>query len=981
MKPFKSLSLLIAAASALLFSPSSYAQLIAYDDAGNYRVTANWTNGANQGFGFTPWAIVTNSTAAPQFHGSYIGSANVPPFVTASITNISGTNYTNVWGIYANGSGGVNETAAFRGFANPLGLNTFKLQWGSRGAGSTTVNGGAVHGMSGFSLRTGNATNNAADWGTNARFYIYFLDGFTPSTILVLDGAGSPISLTGTSFSDLGRQNITNALEVELTVGPDGDHYHLVVKDVVRNKTLSTLDSILGGTPGGTLDSVAMFNHECTGDQIYNHMQIAVPNLVPPTFANVQPTNGSIYLDVTTNINVSFEVDSFNSTVASNFVTVTLNGAAQTSLTFNSATPTNQLLVTCAASIAANTFYTYQIIAQDANGNFATNTSTFNTFLPTDLYIDAADYNYTNGLFINSSTPTDAYANLLGTQGVDYFISDPAGTNNIAGYRPGDLPQMLPLNTDATGDPIDHAGLRLGGGTAYNIGFTDIGNWENYTRTITVNTNYNIYARAASVGGGQFEIEKLVNPTATTSNQPLAALGRVIVPASGGSKVYSGQLTPLTDLSGNKVLIPLSGVQTLRCIAITSRAYNLEYLVVVPVVNTNTMRPYISVGSPAPGATGVLLDSPISFTVANRQTTVSNITMSLNGTNVTGSATITSNAVGTTVSYSPPFFLTPNSIQTVVAVITDSTGSKSTNTWAFTTINAANTVIPTAYAQPFNSGTTPGFGITIYKISDAAPTTANLSNAWSELAGQLIDTNGLPYPNLATNPATGSNFYLETNTLTYDTIGVDTGSFTFTNRSPFPYVAVSPTSYNFALQALTYLQLTAGSYHLAVRSDDGFELTAGPTPANTNLVLGLFDAGRANTTPSDVYFTVQTNGLYPMSLFYYQAGFSGNLEVYSISNGVPILINDATNPNSIKAFASLTGPALPVTIGSLTYGGGTVSFSFLTQAGHSHYVEYKTSLLDASWTALQTVAGSGSTANVIDNGANGATRFYRVRTQ
>ena len=45
MKPFKSLSLLTAAVLALLFSLPASAQLIAYDDAGNYRVTANWTNG------------------------------------------------------------------------------------------------------------------------------------------------------------------------------------------------------------------------------------------------------------------------------------------------------------------------------------------------------------------------------------------------------------------------------------------------------------------------------------------------------------------------------------------------------------------------------------------------------------------------------------------------------------------------------------------------------------------------------------------------------------------------------------------------------------------------------------------------------------------------------------------------------------------------------------------------------------------------
>src|ERR1700744_2034326 len=88
------------------------AQPIAYDEAGNYQANANWTNGANQGYGFTPWMIVTNG---PDFHGTYIATANNPAFVIDSVTNISGTNYTSVFGVFANGPTDVNTTTAFRG--------------------------------------------------------------------------------------------------------------------------------------------------------------------------------------------------------------------------------------------------------------------------------------------------------------------------------------------------------------------------------------------------------------------------------------------------------------------------------------------------------------------------------------------------------------------------------------------------------------------------------------------------------------------------------------------------------------------------------------------------------------------------------------------------------------------------------------------------------------------------------------------------
>src|SRR5579862_6257133 len=91
---------------------------VAYDDAGNYLTTANWTNGANQGFGFTPWTILTNG---PDFHGTYITAPTNPVYALSSVTNVAGTNYVDVWGLFANGPTDVNETTATRGFASPLG--------------------------------------------------------------------------------------------------------------------------------------------------------------------------------------------------------------------------------------------------------------------------------------------------------------------------------------------------------------------------------------------------------------------------------------------------------------------------------------------------------------------------------------------------------------------------------------------------------------------------------------------------------------------------------------------------------------------------------------------------------------------------------------------------------------------------------------------------------------------------------------------
>src|SRR3954452_18353529 len=145
------------ALTCVTFASPVLAQTIAYDDAGNYVVSANWTNGANQGSGFLPWVIATNG---PDFHGNYINSSTNPPvFVIASVTNVLATNYADVWGIFANGTNDENDTVAYREFASALGTNTFSIQWGSRGAGVTTLtNGAQKHGWCGFTLRNGNAT-------------------------------------------------------------------------------------------------------------------------------------------------------------------------------------------------------------------------------------------------------------------------------------------------------------------------------------------------------------------------------------------------------------------------------------------------------------------------------------------------------------------------------------------------------------------------------------------------------------------------------------------------------------------------------------------------------------------------------------------------------------------------------------------------------------------------------------------------------
>src|SRR5439155_3489436 len=119
----------------------------------------------------------------------------------------------------------------------------------------------------------------------------------------------------------------------------------------------------------------------------------------------------------------------------------------------------------------------------------------------------------------------------------------------------------------------------------------------------------------------------------------------------------------------------------------------------------------------------------------------------------------------------------------------------------------------------------------------------------------------------------------------------------------FPYVAQTVDGYytndpNFiSLEAVAYAQLSAGLYRWAVRSDDGFRLTFGTAANPTNLTVGEFNGGRSDANPSEFEFIIQTAGLYPFRLIYYEGTGFANCELYSINRttGTQILLNDLAN--------------------------------------------------------------------------------------
>ncbi len=943
------LSLLAMAITGLwLTEGTASAQVTAADDASAYG--GGWNTGTNFGTGFLPWVLTNNNGSGGGFAGSFIGSG----------TGIDTSS--KVFGLYANQGTSQEFSAAYRSLSNNLALGSvFKMKQ----ANSSIDTGGYM----GVALRSttniSTSTNEAFIIEPDTAFAFYFIGG--NNNYSIYDGAG---------VADSGIPFTFNGLSLEFAP-LSGNTYRLVVKSADGTSTLQSYSPapLAGNAGGGTpISTFVGFNFHTGGGQnaYFNSINVSSTSLVPPTIINVSPANGAIYVNPASNT-VSFEVDSLFSTVATNAITVTLNGANITNLFFTG-TASNRIVTMASNILAPNLVYTNVIVATDGNGNKATNIATFNTWSQNLLFIEAEDYNHDAGGFIGGGTPAGNITPnqygiqsgfpLAGTNGVDYFKPGPndGGTN---AYRPGDL-GYVDLDGPGISADVDHNAFATNNYVDYNLSFVELNEWENYTRSFSSNSSYFVYARMASLSANPvMEIDHDAAGTATTTNQPLVPLGTAVCPSfTGGSQSYA--FVPLTDFFSQPVQLRLNGNNTLRSKRIGG-GYNFNYLVFVPAVSNITLRPYISFGFPFPSSTGVGLDTSISFYIAHRQTSVTNanIHVSLNSNDITSSLTISNNAAGALVTYQPPSLLPGGATNTLQAVFTDSASVTQTNTWTFTTENPP--LVSTAFAQ-VNPGTSRGFTIHIAKAVDNAPATLfvdTVARAEAQLLGPLVDTNSQSYTNIALN---GGNA-VETNVINYDISAVSAG--TFGGNVAFPDVPAAPTNNYIAMEALMYVPLSNGIYTFAVNSDDGFKFTTGPTPANTNTSLGLFDGDRP-PTESAFDFIIQTNGYYPMRLLYFQGTSGGSVELYSINrtNGTRILLNDPSNSNSIPTYQAGTVPPGPITI---TRAGANV---ILNWPG-THTLQSST-LVNRTNSGFTDVPGPVTTGPYT-NAITGSATFYRLR--
>ncbi|MGH7979448.1 MAG: hypothetical protein ACREE6_08730, partial [Limisphaerales bacterium] len=893
--------LLLSATLALMAAPMANrasAQTVAFDDAANY---TTWTNGQNAGSGFLPW-VLTATNASGVYGGRYIDTGSQA--ISSS---------TKTWGVYGNGPGtGGPFSMCYRGMSNALAANeVFKVKIENNGMNYAI----APYGYVGFCLRSDNNTNFAdeniiVDPGTLFAFY----NAGNVDDCYIYDGNG--LNDSGITWAQL---NAGLTLEFYLL---SSDTYELIIKDATDSAVLASYP-ISPLASSGSIITFAGFevNNSANQNVFFNDLDVAPASTVPPIIALTSPTNDEIYAAAPAQL--SFDVTSMFSTISSNGVNLVLNGVNETNQMSFSGSGTANLQVTLNPPLQPNSVFNGTIIAVDANGNLATNTFTFNTWLPeyNNVYIEAADYNYSGGSFLDNALsvqldnpeppgsylqPNQDYSafDLLGLQGVDYSVETniPGQTN---AYRIGDLP-----GTEAATD-VDHDNFAANGFQPYDLDYNEYGNWEDYTRELSNNVTYAVYARMAGFGANPTaSFERMASPTVNSTNQPGAVLGTFVCPQTGGTQNYT--FVPLTDFFSNPVLINFGGTNTFRITDIGGNgSYNVAYLLLQATTNTGTLRPYVTSGFPYPGAQGVNPENPVSFTIANDQTVVDadSIQFAINGSNVTSSLILSNNAAGTVVTYQPTYpYLLPPGTNIAAVIFSDGTVSK-TNTWQFTVETLPT--LPASWALPLTGNYARGFSEEIAKGDDSATDAdfpPSVARAVAQLDGTLTNSaTGAPYANEALN----GGLYLETNTINYAVDSLFDGL--FPPASPFPDIAPGETN-NVAMAADMYALLSPGVYNFDVYSDDGFQFSAGATPATTNMILGIADYGRA-ATGTEFSFIVTNAGLYPMHLIYFKSQLGGGgVELYSIAlDGTQALLNDSHAAGAVPVYyAAVSRPQLNI---------------------------------------------------------------------
>jgi len=667
--------------------------------------------------------------------------------------------------------------------------------------------------------------------------------------------------------------------------------------------------------------------HQPTGDGGSVYWDDATLNLIsgptPPSILNIYPS-GTLLMQGTNKL-------AFTVTASANItnVQVILNGTDVSGglITAGSSTSNNVIY----PSLQSNRLYSATITVKDANNLSSSVSRNFDTFDPNSFTWEAEDYDFNGGSHIDNpvlpstSNPSpNSYWQKVGVEEVDYHDTSGDGskayrtTDRMATEPCSDLLRQKYVVAQQTDPSIQD----------YDIGWFNGSEWINFTRTYPTGT-FNIWARMSSPGGSALTLSRVTNGWGTAS-QSTENLGTFTLVNGLGWGTYSW--VPMTDPAGNLIQVTMGGTNTLR--ATTAGFNNAQFFM---LVTANTNLPTIAGVYPNGG-----LQSTNTFAFnANSAAgiNVGSIKLTLNGIDVSSALVVSGSATARQVTYP---FLAPNTSYRAIILVTDLNGQQANPTINFDTFSGSAFLWEGVdydyggglfFDEPSTNayrglGGTPEVdfhdpcngGGSLYRIPA-------LDCVSTELCGDFARAKFVP--------GVGTNYDL---------------GFVFPGEWE-NYTRTYPSG--------TWNVYLRGARSGATITSTFGRVTNGWGTASQQLEsLGNFSISDTGGWQSYRYIPLVDSNkrLVDVTL----AG----------TNTLRITGGDAANYN----FFILT-PPLKL---KANVSGNNFVMSFGTQPGFNYTVQSKTNLNDASWNAVSTVSGDGTTKSVSDP-KTGPRRFYRLQ--
>jgi len=447
--------------------------------------------------------------------------------------------------------------------------------------------------------------NTPGDWLNYTR--TYGPGGSAPAGLynvwcyLATSGSGVQVALSQLTSDPTQGSQTTNFLgnfgSASFTDNGFNNYVYVPLVDQYGNR------ATIGLTNTQTLKATVVGN-----PNIAFYLLVPVAPVLTPTLLQVYPDGSSQYQSTN---RLTFTIGpAQGAAINTNGIRLVLNGSDVTpGLTFSQAGG----VWTVSYPIQPNFLYTVNLFATNNAGLSTSFSSSFDTFSITNFQWEAVDYDYSTnngtgdggwigGLFIDNPVPS---GNLSGINGPNlainsYFLYPAAFSIFNDGY--GAVAQQgVDVNyTNAAGIQHNYRADTVGSEIAtdflrpkflvsqtnfndtticaFDLGWFNLGNWVNYTRTYPTN-KYNVWGRLAG-GAGAYSgtTLSLVTSGLGTSNQTTQVLGTFADAAASGWQAW--HWIPLLDTNGNQVTIQLGGTATLRLTS--GNNLNAEFFMLTP---------------------------------------------------------------------------------------------------------------------------------------------------------------------------------------------------------------------------------------------------------------------------------------------------------------------------------------------------------------------------------------------------------------